>query len=236
MARVAINGLGRIGRAFLKLPLERPSRSGASASASLRQCAPRAEQTLARRRAASDRILHCSEWACRGRSALRWRSGIRESVCRQQTLFNMESSMETSWHGESRRHGGAARLRDNTARLLRICTLALGMYAALAALAHAQNVSTTRDARVTHREGKNMTELNTLDATVEAPAPDTLKVDTSIRPFRVRVSDEKITDLCRRIAATRWPTKELVKDRSQGVQLATLKELARYWTSEYDWR
>jgi pimeloyl-ACP methyl ester carboxylesterase len=52
----------------------------------------------------------------------------------------------------------------------------------------------------------------------------------------VRVPDEAITDLRRRVAATRWPTKELVEDRSQGVQLATLKELARYWTTEYDWR
>jgi pimeloyl-ACP methyl ester carboxylesterase len=58
----------------------------------------------------------------------------------------------------------------------------------------------------------------------------------SIRPFRVDVPDEELAELRRRIAATRWPTKELVADRSQGVQLATLQELARYWTSEYDWR
>jgi pimeloyl-ACP methyl ester carboxylesterase len=58
----------------------------------------------------------------------------------------------------------------------------------------------------------------------------------SIRPFQVDVPDEELAELRRRIAATRWPTKELVADRSQGVQLATLQELARYWTSEYDWR
>jgi pimeloyl-ACP methyl ester carboxylesterase len=58
----------------------------------------------------------------------------------------------------------------------------------------------------------------------------------SIRPFRVDVPDEELAELRRRIAATRWPTKELVADRSQGVQLATLQELARYWTGEYDWR
>jgi pimeloyl-ACP methyl ester carboxylesterase len=58
----------------------------------------------------------------------------------------------------------------------------------------------------------------------------------SIRPFRVDVPDEELAELRRRIAATRWPQKELVADRSQGVQLATLQELARYWTSEYDWR
>jgi pimeloyl-ACP methyl ester carboxylesterase len=52
----------------------------------------------------------------------------------------------------------------------------------------------------------------------------------------VNVPEAELTDLRRRIAATRWPTKELVQDRSQGVQLATLRELARYWTTEYDWR
>ncbi len=60
--------------------------------------------------------------------------------------------------------------------------------------------------------------------------------DRSIQPFTVKVPQAAVDDLRRRIAATRWPTKELVADRSQGVQLATLQELARYWTSEYDWR
>jgi pimeloyl-ACP methyl ester carboxylesterase len=59
---------------------------------------------------------------------------------------------------------------------------------------------------------------------------------SEIRPFRFDMPDEAIADLRRRIAATRWPTKELVKDRSQGVQLATIQELARYWTTDYDWR
>jgi pimeloyl-ACP methyl ester carboxylesterase len=59
---------------------------------------------------------------------------------------------------------------------------------------------------------------------------------TEIRPFRVEVSDEAIADLRRRIAATRWPSMELVDDRSQGVQLATIQELARYWAAGYDWR
>src|SRR5262249_26175220 len=57
-----------------------------------------------------------------------------------------------------------------------------------------------------------------------------------IRPFRVDMPDEAIADLRRRIAATRLPSKELVDDRSQGVQLATSRELARYWTTGYDWR
>jgi pimeloyl-ACP methyl ester carboxylesterase len=60
--------------------------------------------------------------------------------------------------------------------------------------------------------------------------------DTSIRPFRVHFPEEALVDLKRRIAGTRWPDKETVADQSQGVQLATLEELARYWESDYDWR
>src|SRR6059058_729915 len=59
---------------------------------------------------------------------------------------------------------------------------------------------------------------------------------TAIRPFRVEVPEEQLAELRRRIGATRWPTKELVEDRSQGVQLATLQALARYWATEHDWR
>src|SRR5580704_16086284 len=59
--------------------------------------------------------------------------------------------------------------------------------------------------------------------------------ETEIRPFRVDMPDEAIADLRRRIAARRWPSRELVADRSQGVQLATLQELARYWATDYDW-
>ena len=56
----------------------------------------------------------------------------------------------------------------------------------------------------------------------------------AIRPFRVHFPDEALTDLKRRIAATRWPERETVTDQSQGVQLATMQELARYWGSDYD--
>jgi pimeloyl-ACP methyl ester carboxylesterase len=57
---------------------------------------------------------------------------------------------------------------------------------------------------------------------------------TAIRPFRVDIPEEALDDLRRRIAATRWPSKELVADRTQGVQLATLQALARYWAEDYD--
>jgi pimeloyl-ACP methyl ester carboxylesterase len=59
---------------------------------------------------------------------------------------------------------------------------------------------------------------------------------TEIRPFHVEFPEEAIADLRRRIAATRWPSKELVGDRSQGVQLATAQALAGYWLDGYDWR
>jgi pimeloyl-ACP methyl ester carboxylesterase len=66
------------------------------------------------------------------------------------------------------------------------------------------------------------------------PGPATQ--DTTVRPFQVGVPEEALDDLRRRIAATRWPSRELVTDRSQGVQLATLQALTRYWASDYDLR
>jgi pimeloyl-ACP methyl ester carboxylesterase len=64
----------------------------------------------------------------------------------------------------------------------------------------------------------------------------TVETATEIRPFHIEIAEEQIEDMRRRIGQTRWPTKELVADRSQGVQLATLRELAPYWETDYDWR
>jgi pimeloyl-ACP methyl ester carboxylesterase len=72
-------------------------------------------------------------------------------------------------------------------------------------------------------------------ATTTSPI-DASQVDTAIRPFTVNVPEADLVDLRRRIVATRWPTNELVEDRSQGVQLATLRALAEYWATEHDWR
>ena len=58
----------------------------------------------------------------------------------------------------------------------------------------------------------------------------------AIRPFHVNVPEAELTELRRRINATKWPERETVTDASQGVQLATIQELARYWASDYDWR
>jgi len=63
-------------------------------------------------------------------------------------------------------------------------------------------------------------------------------VDTviDVRPFQVEIPADELAELRRRIAATRWPSKELVADRSQGVQLEALQALARRWATDYDWR
>jgi pimeloyl-ACP methyl ester carboxylesterase len=63
-----------------------------------------------------------------------------------------------------------------------------------------------------------------------------METHPAVRPFRIDVPEEDLVDLRRRIAATQWPEKETVADESQGVPLATLQELARYWATDYDWR
>src|SRR5215510_3611190 len=65
-----------------------------------------------------------------------------------------------------------------------------------------------------------------------APAADT----TAIRPFQVNIPDSELIELRRRVSETRWPDRETVTDATQGVQLATMQKLARYWGTEYDWR
>jgi pimeloyl-ACP methyl ester carboxylesterase len=62
------------------------------------------------------------------------------------------------------------------------------------------------------------------------------EVDNALRPFQFNAPDEALADLRRRVAATHWPDRETVADTSQGVQLATMQELARYWGTDYDWR
>jgi pimeloyl-ACP methyl ester carboxylesterase len=79
-----------------------------------------------------------------------------------------------------------------------------------------------------------MTESTTAGPRPTSPGATT--ENATIRPFRVEVPEENLIELRRRIAATRWPSRELVTDRSQGVQLATMQALARYWATEYDWR
>jgi pimeloyl-ACP methyl ester carboxylesterase len=64
----------------------------------------------------------------------------------------------------------------------------------------------------------------------------TVKTAAETQPFHIEIPEEQMDELRRRIASTRWPGEELVPDRSQGVQLGMLRELARYWVTDYDWR
>ena len=100
-------------------------------------------------------------------------------------------------------------------------------------------------------EASSPTRRNVLAATAAAGAfgfsafasPDTLGAERTaitaedvVRPFRVEVTEEALADLRRRIATTRWSDRETVNDQSQGVQLAPLQELLRYWATDYEWR
>jgi hypothetical protein len=67
----------------------------------------------------------------------------------------------------------------------------------------------------------------------EATAKDN---STALRPFRAKANEAELVELRRRLAETRWPDKETVADRSQGVPLAKLQELVRYWATDYNWR
>jgi len=112
--------------------------------------------------------------------------------------------------------------------------LVWAMAVTIAAVGGPQSATSGGAARAPSNRTHNMMNL----ATVAAPsaAAATAGADTSIRPFRVHISAEALTDLRRRLQATRWPDKETVTDRSQGAPLASLQELVRYWGTGYDWR
>ena len=76
--------------------------------------------------------------------------------------------------------------------------------------------------------------MATASATQERSKPAADK--DAIRPFRVNVPEAELTELRRRINATKWPERETVTDQTQGVQLETIQKLARYWATDYDWR
>src|SRR5882672_21589 len=78
--------------------------------------------------------------------------------------------------------------------------------------------------------------LNAMTATMTEVEQQAGTDSADIRPFHVNVPESELTDLRRRINATRWPERETVADASQGVQLATIQPLARYWGTDYDWR
>jgi hypothetical protein len=79
-----------------------------------------------------------------------------------------------------------------------------------------------------------VSEITTQVPNATGAAPPINNLD--IRPFRVNVPETELTELHRRVSATRWPERELVADISQGVQLATIQKFAYYWTTQHDWR
>ena len=113
--------------------------------------------------------------------------------------------------------------RSNLAVFVIACVVGLGT---MSVLGHAQ----TENSRTPKKEN-TMTQIS---ATQHSSGQAADK--EAIRPFTVSIPEEKLVDLRRRIAATQWPEKETVADQSQGVPLATMRELARYWATEYDWR
>ena len=124
------------------------------------------------------------------------------------------------------------RARDSTWWL---CLFALGLsFLSGAPPADAQTTAAVRQARPTlSREITMTTQLTTAGGAAMAPASSR---EAEIRPFQFHATDEALADLRRRIAATKWPEREVVPDASQGVQLATMQKLARYWETKYDWR
>ena len=96
--------------------------------------------------------------------------------------------------------------------------------------------------RVFHRRGAKTRRQASCRSHTSGEGSPTCRADrnagaTTIRPFTIPVTPEADLEALRaRVAATRWPDRELVADHSQGVQLAVIQELARYWAKEYDWR
>lgn len=123
-------------------------------------------------------------------------------------------------------------------RSVQRCLSAVGLTVALSGQAPAQAhpVASGQQARPALTRETPMTQVTSVADTKRTARAATAATENDVRPFQVSVPEKQLLELRRRIAATRFPGKELVKDRSQGVQLATLKELATYWEKDYDWR
>ncbi len=123
-------------------------------------------------------------------------------------------------------------------RSVQRCLSAVGLTVALSGQAPAQAhpVASGQQARPALTRETPMTQVTSVADTKRTARAATAATENDVRPFQVSVPEKQLVELRRRIAATRFPGKELVKDRSQGVQLATLKELATYWEKDYDWR
>ncbi|HEX8568264.1 MAG TPA: epoxide hydrolase [Pyrinomonadaceae bacterium] len=115
------------------------------------------------------------------------------------------------------------RFLRNLALSITVCALGLGL---IAMSSRAQ----------TRKPKSNQRETAMMQTTVKQQSIEQSTDKEAIRPFRVKIPEETLADMRRRIAATRFPEKETVGDSSQGVPLATMQKLARYWQTDYDWR
>ena len=118
-----------------------------------------------------------------------------------------------------------------TLNLGRIGALGLALCTPCSALARAQTTTASGN-RSNPNRSTNMTTISI----VERQSVGASASAEAIRPFHFHAPDVDLADLGRRVLATRWPTRETVSDQSQGVQLATIQKLARYWADNYDWR
>jgi hypothetical protein len=104
----------------------------------------------------------------------------------------------------------------------------------------ADNSLETPRAPMNRREGFKLGAASLMTSLLpipEAPPKENAMPDnTAIRPFHFEASQADLTDLRRRVSATKWPEQEQVSDATQGVQLATIQKLAQYWATQHDWR
>jgi pimeloyl-ACP methyl ester carboxylesterase len=106
------------------------------------------------------------------------------------------------------------------------------MFGFVVALSPGKIVEALADSRI-----EDIQKENTMTQTAATQLGSEQRADkNAIRPFHVKVPEEELNELRRRIKATKWPEREVVSDASQGVQLATMQKLARYWANDYDWR
>ncbi len=147
---------------------------------------------------------------------------------RRQGLFEREDDVLHVRRYRDRRNRNAPRPAAELSADLRLGTGATRI--AVSALCETWTISGP-DCRLFWSE-----EERGMDKDTASIDPVTIIGDTTVKPFAVDFEQGAIDDLRRRIDATRWPTKELVADRSQGVQLAATRALARFWATEYDWR
>ncbi len=123
-----------------------------------------------------------------------------------------------------------------SSRLLRKFAIGIALGATLVPFRSTPVGAQTADNPTTRSEDSIMSDQAIAEAPHAVTWRQAARDDESIRPFYFHASDEALADLKRRILATRWPDREVVADQSQGVQLATMQALARYWATAYDWR